>query len=252
MAWSTSEVARMSKVTSRTLRHYDRIGLLRPAHTSANGVRWYGEVQLRRLQQILLYRELGLALEAIGQVLDGQRSEAEALRRHHDWLVAEGDRLRVMGATVSRTIESLEGDGAMTAEEMFEGFSARQATFENELVKRYGDGVRPHVETAKEAVKGWSQGDYRNAQQEWDDFDLRAVALVQQGIAPDSAEAQSLMTEHFAIVSRYWTPNATSYAGLGDLYVEHPEFRTRYDAKDPRLAEFLRDAMATYAQTTLA
>jgi len=37
--WSTSEVARMSKVTSRTLRHYDRIGLLRPASTAANGAR---------------------------------------------------------------------------------------------------------------------------------------------------------------------------------------------------------------------
>src|SRR3954462_3289906 len=121
--WSTSEVARMSKVTSRTLRHYDRIGLLRPASTGANGARWYGEAELRRLQQILLYRELGLSLEAIGQVLDGQRSEVEALRRHHEWLVAEGARLQVLATTVSRTIESLEGDGVMTAEEMFEGFT---------------------------------------------------------------------------------------------------------------------------------
>ena len=250
--WSTSEVARMSRVTSRTLRHYDRIGLLRPASIGAGGVRWYAEVELRRLQQILLYRELGLSLEAIGQVLDGQRSEVEALRRHHEWLVAEGERLRVMAATVSRTIETLEGDAAMLAEEMFEGFSAQQKKWENDLVEKFGEGVRPHFESSREAVKGWNKDDYARAQQEWDDLDDRAVALIQQGIAPYAPEAQSLMADHYAAVSRFWTPNATAYTNLGGYYVEHPDFRARYDAKDPRLAEFWRDAMAAYAQHALA
>jgi DNA-binding transcriptional MerR regulator len=250
--WSTSEVARMSKVTSRTLRHYDRIGLLLPASTSASGVRWYAEPELRRLQQILLYRELGLSLEAIGQVLDGQWSEVDALRRHHAWLVAEGERLQVLAATVSRTIESLEGDAAMTAEEMFEGFSAQQKKWENDLVEKFGEGVRPHFENSREVVKGWNKDDYAKAQQEWDDLDNRAIVLIQQGIAPDAPEAQSLMSDHYAAVSRFWTPNATAYTNLGGYYVEHADFRARYDAKDPRLAEFWRDAMATYAQGNLA
>ena len=58
--WTTAQVARMSKVTSRTLRHYDQIGLLEPARVGANGYRFYEQAQLRRLQQILLLRELGL------------------------------------------------------------------------------------------------------------------------------------------------------------------------------------------------
>jgi DNA-binding transcriptional MerR regulator len=250
-AWSTGEVARMSQVTSRTLRHYDRIGLLRPASTSSSGVRWYADAELRRLQQILLYRELGLSLEAIGQVLDGQRSEVEALRRHHEWLVTEGERLRVMAVTVSRTIATLEGDDAMSAEEMFEGFHASQARWEGELVEQYGEGVRPHFETAREAVKDWTKQDYQNAAHEWDALDERAISLLHQGFSVDSPEVQAFIDVHFRTVSQFWTPNAVSYTGLGQTYVDNAEFRARFDAKDPRLAEFLRDAMAAYAQSNL-
>lgn len=79
MAWSIAEVARMSRVTSRTLRHYDDIGLLRPAYVGSNGYRYYAREQLLRLQEILLMRELGLGLDVIGQVLDGQQHRVAAL-----------------------------------------------------------------------------------------------------------------------------------------------------------------------------
>ncbi|MEU6713733.1 MerR family transcriptional regulator [Nonomuraea sp. NPDC046802] len=53
MAWSIAQVAQMSGVTSRTLRHYDEIGLLPPARVGGNGYRYYEEDQLLRLQQVL-------------------------------------------------------------------------------------------------------------------------------------------------------------------------------------------------------
>ncbi|MFI1257366.1 MerR family transcriptional regulator, partial [Streptomyces netropsis] len=65
MAWSIADVARMSGVTSRTLRHYDEIGLLPPAWIGSNGHRYYEEADLLRLQQILLMRELDLGLREI-------------------------------------------------------------------------------------------------------------------------------------------------------------------------------------------
>ena len=72
MAWSTAQVARMSRVSSRTLRHYDRIGLLPPARVAGNGYRYYERDQLLRLQQILVLRELGLDLDAIRRYLEAQ------------------------------------------------------------------------------------------------------------------------------------------------------------------------------------
>ena len=84
--WTTEEVVRASGVTSRTLRHYDEIGLLRPAAIAPNGHRWYEREQLVRLQRILLLRDLGLRLDVIADVLDGETDEVAALRRHRDLL----------------------------------------------------------------------------------------------------------------------------------------------------------------------
>src|SRR5881396_3543003 len=109
MAWSIAQVARMSKVTSRTLRHYDEIGLLRPARVGANGYRYYEREQLLALQEILVLRELGLRLDAIAEIVHEARDQAEALRLHRTWLLAERDRFQQLADTVSRTITELEG-----------------------------------------------------------------------------------------------------------------------------------------------
>ncbi|MFE3288938.1 MerR family transcriptional regulator, partial [Streptomyces sp. NPDC059233] len=129
MAWSIAEVARMSKVTSRTLRHYDEIGLLPPAWIGSNGHRYYEEAGLLRLQQILLMRELDLGLREIQAVLDSRLDQVAVLREHHQRLLTERDRLETLARTVGRTIAELEegkDKGQMTKinkpENLFEGF----------------------------------------------------------------------------------------------------------------------------------
>jgi DNA-binding transcriptional MerR regulator len=70
MSWSIAELARISGVTSRTLRHYDAVGLLPPAWVAGNGWRHYEREQLLRLQQILLLRNLGLGLRGVAEILE--------------------------------------------------------------------------------------------------------------------------------------------------------------------------------------
>ncbi|MET8506300.1 TipAS antibiotic-recognition domain-containing protein [Streptomyces sp. NPDC004787] len=79
-----------------------------------------------------------------------------------------------------------------------------------------------------------------------------AVELIQAGVAPDDSRAMELMERQFQAVSEFWTPSRESFTGLGQGYVDHPDFKARYDAKHPALAEFLRDAMAAYAEQRLA
>src|SRR5690606_23481375 len=93
MDWSIQDIARLSGTTSRTLRHYDDIGLLAPTRIGSNGYRHYDEHALSRLQRILLLRELGLGLPAIAEVLAGQRDNADALLGHLHWLHKEKERL---------------------------------------------------------------------------------------------------------------------------------------------------------------
>ncbi|MFJ8871681.1 MerR family transcriptional regulator [Streptomyces sp. NPDC102473] len=155
MDWPIAEVARMSGVTARTLRHYDEIGLLPPARIGANGHRYYEEHQLLRLQQILVLRALGVGLVEVGRILAEQVDEVDALRGHHQRLIAERDRLDALAGTVSRTIAELEQsrkDGNPTTinrpENLFEGIqpsqyqeSLRDYPEHAERVSRHASGV---------------------------------------------------------------------------------------------------------------
>jgi DNA-binding transcriptional MerR regulator len=72
------EFAQIAQVSSRQLRHYDQLGLLRPSHTDPrSGYRYYSIRQLPRLNGILALKELGLTLEQIGPLLENEISPKE-------------------------------------------------------------------------------------------------------------------------------------------------------------------------------
>src|SRR6185312_9131200 len=102
--WSIQQIAALAGTTSRTLRHYDTIGLLAPSRIAGNGYRHYDQKALVRLQRILLLRELGLGLPAIASVLAREDSATSALRTHVAWLRGEQERLSRLIASVERTI----------------------------------------------------------------------------------------------------------------------------------------------------
>ena len=136
MDWSIQDIARIAGTTSRTLRHYDDIGLLPPSRVGGNGYRYYDRDSLVRLQRILLLRELGLGLDAIGRVLDDRTDAAPALRDHLAWLRAERERLARQIASVESTITAVEAGGEIMAEEMFDGFDHTQ--YKDEVEERWG------------------------------------------------------------------------------------------------------------------
>jgi MerR family transcriptional regulator, thiopeptide resistance regulator len=246
----------MSQVTSRTLRHYDEIGLLRPARVGGNGYRYYEREQLLRLQQILLLRELGLGLEAIGAILDGEHDRVEALCRHHRWLLAERDRLTRLADTVRRTITQLQGGDELSEAELFEGFdperhAERRARFEAELVERYGDGVREHFAESARRTGTWTASEYQAVERDTARVEERLVELLLAGAAVDDPAVLAAVGEHYELVRRFWTPDRHSYIGLGQWMADSPEFRARFDARHPALAGYLRDAMTAYAQARL-
>lgn len=232
VAWSIAEVATMSKVTARTLRHYDDIGLLRPAYVGDNGYRYYEQKQLLRLQRLLLLRELGLSLATIADVLDGQRDEIVALQEHARWLKEERDRLTRLARTLSRTIHHLQGGPQLNAPELFDGFAERKSQLEDDLAYQHGDGVREHFRTADEVTKRWTQQDYLDAQRRGEEIDAAILAAMQSGAAPDSSTVLAAVDEHYREVARIWTPDKNSYTNLGQRYVDDP---TSGHATTPRL-----------------
>lgn len=87
--WKVGELATEAELTVRTLHHYDRIGLVRPAGRTNTGHRLYTEPDVERLYQVLALRQLGLGLDQIAKVLAGTVAMARVLATHRDYLAAQ-------------------------------------------------------------------------------------------------------------------------------------------------------------------
>ncbi|MFF1476796.1 MerR family transcriptional regulator [Streptomyces sp. NPDC058301] len=254
MAWSIADVARMSGVTSRTLRHYDEIGLLPPAWIGANGHRHYEEAELLRLQQVLLMRELDLGLREIRAVLDSQVDQVAVLREHHRRLLAERNRLDTLARTVGRTIAELEegkDDNTMgkinRPENLFEGFEPATAETEAEVREKWPQAW----EQSRRAVETMTADDTERWQREVTAQMIRFAEFMVAGAPVDDPAVQAEVDVHYQGVCRFWTPNAAAYKGLGHTYVDDPRFRANFDKVADGLAVYQRDAMVVYADARL-
>ncbi|MFE6308063.1 MerR family transcriptional regulator [Nocardiopsis sp. NPDC057823] len=246
--WPTGQVCRMTGVSSRTLRHYHRIGLLRPAAVGAGGVRHYGRAELLRLQRILLMRELGLPLADIAAVLDAGGDPAGALRTHLRDLLAERDRIDTLVTTVRRTLDALEEEGTMGAldpETLFAGFDTAA----------YTDRARAQWpaqwEQAARAADGRAPADWEADRAGLAAQLERMAAHLAAGRPVTDPAVQAEVHDHYLRVSRMWTPDADSFAHLGRVYAEEGPWREVYEAVAPGLADYQCEAMAAYALARL-
>jgi DNA-binding transcriptional MerR regulator len=242
-AYTVRQLADMAGVTVRTLHHYDAVGLLSPSTRTAAGYRLYWEEDLLRLQQILFFRELDFPLEQIAAILDDPGFDrVRALESHRRLLNEQVGRLQRLLTTVDKTIARLtEGQMGLTDEELYEGFSKEQAErYRREARELYGEEV---VEASEQRAKQMTKAEW-NAVKDEGEAVTRGCALADR---PSEPEVQALVARHYAWVAKFWTPDAASYAGLGQLYTNNPEFRANYDRYRPGLADFLRAAMEVYS-----
>ncbi|CAN5626901.1 MerR family transcriptional regulator [soil metagenome] len=249
MSWSIAEVARVSGVTSRTLRHYDAIGLLPPAWVADNGRRHYEREQMLRLQQILLLRDLGLGLGAVAEILerDSRDGTVAALRRHRRWLSEEHDRLGRLLHTIDSTIDDIERGVEMVATTMFEGFEHNP--YEAEARERWGDEA---VDASYERMKGWSASDAAKAQMGYGRVHEGLARSLADGIPVDDDRVQELIDLHYEVTSLFWAPNAEAYRGLGQMYVADERFTRNIGQGNDAVVAYLRDAMLVYAGARLS
>jgi DNA-binding transcriptional MerR regulator len=88
------EVSELAGVSVRTLQYYDKIGLLSPAMRSDAGYRLYGDADLARLQQILLFRELEFPLKEIKRIIESPDFDRRrALQQQIDLLKLKRERI---------------------------------------------------------------------------------------------------------------------------------------------------------------
>ncbi len=233
----------MAGITPRTLHHYDEIGLLKPSRVGDNGYRYYGEDAVLRLQQILFYRELDIPLDNIKKIMGRRDYDVMgALQSHKEALSKQAARINRLIQTVDNTINHLKGNQTMSDEKLFEGFSEeQQEKYAQEAEKIYDP------ETVRESNRKWKA--YSTAKKEAIMAESSAIYKDMIAVIPlgaNSAEAQAIVERWRKHMDYFWTPNLEQMLGIANGYTDDPRFKANFDKMDPRLAEFMLDAVKVY------
>lgn len=250
MEYSIQKLAAMSGVTTRTLRYYDQIGLLKPLRISSSGYRIYGSAQVDQLQQILFYRELGFPLEEIRRlVTDPGYDRRQAMEALLHALRADQARLERLIENLTKTIESEDREERMKDTEKFAAFRRRmaeenEARYGEELKRRYG------AETMKKSNDKWmnmTKEQYERMQQMAKEIHDGLEAAVEAGEAPKGQEGHRLAALHKEWLGFTWPSySAEAHQGLAESYVQDERFRAYYDSRIEGCAAFLRDAVKSW------
>ncbi|RMF42393.1 MAG: MerR family transcriptional regulator [Anaerolineae bacterium] len=243
--YTIREVARMSGITTRTLRYYHQIGLLTPAATDSRGQRLYDRANLLRLQQILFFRELEFPLQQIRAILETPDFDIQAaLRAHKEAIQQRVERLNTLIATLERTIASIQGARDMPDNDLFTGFDEKK--YAEEARQRWGND--PAYAESQRRWKTYTPEEKRAIQKEGQRL-MESMAGSPEA-APDSPEVQQAVEAYHAYIQRYFYPcSLERLRGLSQMWVHDPRFQEVFERLRPGAAEFVRQAVAVYCNT---
>jgi DNA-binding transcriptional MerR regulator len=110
--YKIGDFSQLGQVSVRMLRHYDKLGLLKPGHVDTwTGYRYYTLDQLPRLHRIMALKDLGLSLEQVGDLLDDPQSDArlqQMLRQKQTVLEQQLAEERARLARVSARLQQID------------------------------------------------------------------------------------------------------------------------------------------------
>jgi DNA-binding transcriptional MerR regulator len=244
MAFTVGELARLTGITVRTLHHYDEIGLVVPSQRTAAGYRLYDDADVIRLQQVLLFRELGLPLDEIAFAIDQAGSREDLLRQHREVLVQKRARIDAMLSALDSALVSLEKGRVMQPDDvkqMFEGFDPSQ--YEEEVKQRWGN-----TEAYKESqrrTRRYGKAEWDQIQGDWQAIYAELATLMKAGTPVTDPAVQALVDKHRAHIDRWFYPcSVEMHKGLGQMYVADARFAANLDKVAAGFAQYLSDAIA--------
>ena len=245
MKMQINEFAKLVSVSVRTLHYYDEIGLLKPAFVDEqNGYRFYDEISLERMQEILFYRELDFELKIIAEILSSpDYDKQKALAEQRKLLILKKERLE-------RIIAALDGAEkgkiTMSAFDSSDYETARNQ-YEAEAKRRWGETAAYKEHAEKTA--GYSKEKWKAVTDGLMAVLAKFAACMKDGHAPDSDEAQALVKElQNYITENYYTCTDEILAGLGQMYVADERFKNNIDKHTPGTAAFISESIATYCR----
>ena len=247
--YTVQQLSKIAGISIRTLHHYDRIGLLLPAKRTEKGYRIYQKPELLKLQQILFYKELGIPLREIKDILNAKDFDLiKALEFHQVELIKKSEQTIMLLNTIEKTINSLKNKNKMMKdEELYEGFSKEEINaMRSEVKKKWGAKELIEVENKiqKLGKEGWNDHKAKGEQ-------INQVLAELMDMHPSEKQVQQAVELHFKHLNFYYEVSKERYENLGKMYVEDERFKSYYDKYGDDLAVFLRDAIFIFCQNEL-
>ncbi len=252
MKYTIKKLAEMTGVTTRTLRYYDDINLLKPSEVNENNYRIYDEKNVNKLQQILFYRSLNFPLQEIKKIMDDPNfSRIAALKKQKQLLLKEQAKINTLLTNIDLTIKDYQGELKMTDTEKLEAFKKTKIS-ENET--KYGTEIRQRYgsETIKESNQKYSQLSEESYHQMQEIEESLIKNLIEFNKNPDmkSPLAKSIYQEHKQWLEYTW-PKYTKVAhrGLVDMYISDTRFGDYYNQKaNMPIIQLLHDVVYEYTK----
>lgn len=249
MEYTIKKLSNIAGVSTRTLRYYDEIGILKPARINSSGYRVYGQKEVDTLQQIMFYKELGVGLDSIKEIISSPDfNEADALKQHYKELLARRQQLDVLIKNVEKTINDREGRIKMGDKEKFEGFKKKliednEKQFGKEIKEKYGEET---VKKSNNQFINMTEEQYN----EFQELGEKVLETLKEGYKtgnPAGELGQKAAELHKQWITFCWGDySKEAHANITQMYVDDERFRAYYDKEQPGCAEFLRDAVKVY------
>jgi MerR family transcriptional regulator, thiopeptide resistance regulator len=214
--YRTGQFARMAAVSIRTLRFYDREGLLAPSEYSESGYRLYTDEDLVNLQQILALKFLGFSLDEIKALLStGPRSLREMLAQQKAMMRAKRSQLDGIITAINEA-ESLLEAGQSDWNSLVKVIQAIQMEQDKEWVKKHFTpeqleqmqklSEKSYSKESRERM--WSRGEWTEADQErasaqWAEIGADVVRLSSANADPSGSEAQDLAKRYSGLIDGF-------------------------------------------------
>jgi len=234
--WRIGELAAAAQVSVRTLRHYDAIGLLRPATRTETGYRVYDQADLARLYRILGLRSLGLPLDEIGGLLDAGVPLTDVLRRQLDAVERRMTADAVLRQRLSGLLEACTGDGAPSIDDLTDTMEAMAMTDRHYTPEQQETLARRRNELGADGM--------RAAEQAWAQLIAEAEVERSAGTDPADPRMQAIAGRWRRLIEHFTGGDPGIHASLGRVYRERAAEQASRGAVSGDLMEYVGKALA--------
>ena len=251
MEYSIQSLSKMAGVSTRTLRYYDEIGILKPARIASSGYRVYSEKEVDLLQQILFYKELGIELKVIKQILSSPSFDIlKALYSHKEGLLKKRAQIDLLIENVQKTIDSKERGKKMANKDKFNGFKKElidknENKYGKEIREKYGDKT---VDDSNKKLMNMDEEKFDEFKKLEGDI-IEALKLAMDTGDPSGELAMKACELHKKWLGYTWNfYSKEAHRNLGEMYVCDERFKKYYNDNREGMAEFLRNALVEFTK----